>query len=555
MMPVSEIKARVAEVRLRLVTLMDQNGKETAFDGVQLLNPDSYTILGALIRSTYTLYRTAEGKKKAWLCSALRRFFDWTRDDPCKTWGKMSLLSVLCAMKERGELSLLSEDLLACLREKTDFRDFYDVREKKLLGPTAANYVHVAASCAKRRALLGWESEETVSAITEHLLRTVSSCGEGGFLDDEPGEGRYDSYSFMVARHLPAQCEETGIPIPSTALESLTTAARTMLTMANKRGDGFVYGRSLSVYGDLSPAGVFASAMKYKLLTEEETELAYAYILALFDKICRFWYDEARGIFNIWFDGRSTDGYREVHRLLETNLDVCDSLEAVLEVLQETSLAHRAPKAEIPAPKHWRTHRICFLDDPDKRAELIILRREDTLVMLPLIGGGSISAFSAYSPFPAVAGVLEAAPQSQEPFLIPEYRKDGVAHRPIRFYSRIEVHEEEDKVTVTAAGHIAAVGTYPTCPTRTVHTFLTTYVFEGNCVSVRFETDMPYDSLRMRTAETVRAAQIRAFGFEEEHVLPLGTKDTLAPHGAYTYVKEHTSHAHAAVGWAAVLPK
>ena len=325
-MTVAECKARIQETRLRLVTLLDREGKDATLEGVRLLNSDNHTTLGALIRATYMLYRNAEGERRAGLLSALRRFFDWTKDAPCETWGKLSLLSVLCSMKERGELSLLSEELLACLREKTDFRDFYDVKEQKLLGPTAANYVHVAASCAKRRALLGWESEEVVSSVTRHLLRTVFAFGGKGFLDDQPGEGRYDSYSFMVARHLPAQCEEAGIPIPESAFEHLADAARAVLFMANRRGDGFVYGRSLSVYGDLSPIGVLVSAMKHRLLTQEETELGYAYILASFEKICRFWYDGARGIFNIWLDGRSTDGYREIHRLLETNLDVCDSL-------------------------------------------------------------------------------------------------------------------------------------------------------------------------------------------------------------------------------------
>lgn len=554
-MTITQIRARIHDVRLRLVTLMEQGGKEAAFEGVRLLNPDSYTILGALIRATYILYRTAEGEEKARLKAALKRFFDWTKDDPCKTWGKLSLLSVLTEMKERDELSLLSEELLRALREKTDFRDFYDEREKKLLGPTAANYVHVAASCAKGRSRLGWESEATVSAITEHLLRTVAANGAGGFLDDEPGEGRYDSYTFMVARHLPDQCEEAGIPIPKDALENLATAARAMLKMANRRGDGFVYGRSLSVYGDLSPAGVLAAALKHKLLTKAEADLAYAYILASFEKICRFWYDEARGIFNIWLDGRSTDGYREIHRLLETNLDVCSSLEAVLDTLTDMGMVPAMPMAEIPVPEVWQASRICFLDAPDRHAEMIILRRKDTLVMLPLIGGGSISAFSAYCPFPAVAGVLEAAPQSEEPFLIPEYEMAGRPHRPIRFYSDIEMKEENDKVTVRAQGHMALIGRYPICPKRTEYTFTTEYVFDGEKISARFETDMPYDRARMRIAETAKATHIKTHGFDSLCELPLGTKDTLAPHGAYTYVHEHSTKARNALGWTATLPE
>ena len=554
-MTVKEVKNQIDALVFRFVSLMYENGEETALEGVTLLNADNDFILGALVRATYKLYREAEGKRKEYLLSALKRFFSWTLDKPCKTWGKISLLSVLCALQEEDELHILPEGVFACLREKTDFRDFYDIKEKKLLGPTAANYVHVAATCAKRRQLLGWESEETVSVITEHLLSTIGESAGGGFLDDQPGEGRFDDYTFMVAQSLPAQCEEAGLPVPEYAFTNLAIAARAMLKMANRRGDGFVYGRSLSVYGDMSPAGVFVSAMKYGLLSEEESELAYAYILKILEKMCRFWYDEKRGIFNIWLDGRSTDGYREIHRLLETNLGVCDAIYETLEALETLGFAERAPRVEIPSPDAWQASRICFSDIPDKKAEAIILRRSDTLLMLPLIGAGSLCAFPAYLPFPAVAGVFEAAPQSNAPYLVPEYEKDGESYRPIRFYADITMKSEQDKVTINAKGYVSKVAPYPARPICTKYVFEAEYVFNGRDISVRFKTDMPYDRVRMHTAETVRASHISAFGFEDSRELPLGAKDTLAPHGAYTYVKEHISTAHGTVGWTATLPE
>lgn len=554
MMTTKKIQEQIDRLELRLISLIYENGRETTLEGVTLLKSDSYFVLGSLVKSTYKLYRRTEGKGKAFLLSALKRFFTWTKDEPCKTWGKLSLLSVLCAMKERSELALLPEGVFECLREKTDFRDFYNIREKKLLEPTAANYIHVAASCAKQRQLLGWESEETVSVITEHLLDTVGANDGDGFLDDQPGEGRFDSYTFMVTQSLPDQCDEAGLPVPPYALKKLAAAARAMLKMANKRGDGFVYGRSLSVYGDMSPAGVFVSAMKYGLLSEEESELAYAYILKILEKMCRFWYDEKRGIFNIWLDGRSTDGYREIHRLLETNLNVCDAIYETLEALETLGFAERAPRVEIPSPDAWQASRICFSDIPDKKAEAIILRRRDTLLMLPLVGAGSLCSFPAYLPFPAIAGVFEAAPQSNAPYLVPEYEKDGESYRPIRFYTDIAMKSEQDKVTINAKGYVSKVAPYPACPIRTEYVFEAEYVFNGREISVRFKTDMPYDRVRMHAAETARASHISAFGFEESRDLPLGAKDTLAPHGAYTYVHEHISHQHASIGWCAVIP-
>ena len=55
--------------------------------------------------------------------------------------------------------------------------------------------------------------------------------------------------------------------------------------------------------------------------------------------------------------------------------------------------------------------------------------------------------------------------------------------------------------------------------------------------------------------EAIADFGITALGFEAAQELPLGAKDTLAPHGAYTYLTEHTSTAHNTVGWTAIIPE
>lgn len=539
---------------LRFVLQIYTEGKDAEREGVRLLNEDNDFILGALIHATHRLYTTAEGEERSKLLDALLLFFDWAKEAPCGTWGKMSILETLCKMKDADALHLLSAEILACLREKTDIGDFYDKKEHRLIG-MAANYLHVAATCAARRVRLGWEEYEVAYSIAEQLLATIDGAGSNGYLDDHPNEGRYDSYTFMVTKELPMQCEEVGLPIPGYALENLKSVAHAMLQMANVHGDGFVYGRSLSVYGDMTPVGILSTAMRYGLLSEDECELAYAYILAIFNKLRCFWYDEKRDMFNIWLDGRATDGYREIYRLLEVNLGIGEGMLSAIDALKDLGLWGRAPRTVIPSPNVWHAHTFHFLDTKERQAAAIILRYGDTLCMLPLIGSGSLSYFPAYLPFPAVAGVLEAAPQSDAPYLVPEYEKDGKVFRPIQYYTDIAVFEEDGKVRVNARGYMVHPSRWPNRPQKTDVPFYAEYLFEKENISARFETPCAFDRVRMQTACAFIPADFEVFGFEETHALPLGEKSTMAPHGAYTALCEHRSAAKNAVGWSIRLPE
>ncbi len=550
----TDMKKWTRGLLLRFVLQICTEGKNAEREGVRLLNEDNDFILGTLIRTTHRLYTIAEGEERSILLDALFTFFDWAKDAPCGTWGKMSILATLCRMKEGGEIEQLSVDVLEALREKTDIGDFYDKKEHRLLGK-AANYLHVAATCAARRVRLGWEEYEVARGIAEQLLATIDGAENEGYLDDQPNEGCYDSYTFMVTKELPMQCEEVGLPVPDYALKNLKSVARAMLQMANAHGDGFIYGRSLSVHGDMSPVSILTAAMQYGLLSEEERELAYAYILSIFDKMRRFWYDEKRDMFNIWLDGRATDGYREIHRLLEVNLGVGEALLSTIDALTELGLWGRAPRVALPSSNVWRAHSFHFLDTKEKQAAAIILRYGDALCMLPLIGAGSLSYFPAYLPFPAIAGVLEAAPQSDAPYLVPEYEKDGKVYRPIQYYTDISVFEEDGKVRVTARGHMARPSRWPDRPQKTDIPFYAEYLFDKDEISARFETPCAFDRIRMQTARALIPADFEVFGFEETYRLPLGEKSTMAPHGAYTELCEHISTAEPAVGWSIRLPE
>ena len=157
------------QILTRFVTLLQKEGENASLEGVRLLNEENDCILGALIHATHRLYLLAEGEKRSDLCRDLVGFFEMAATRPCGTWGKISLLSVLCELKADGALALLPDTLLDVLREKTDIGDFYDKTLHVLIGK-AANYYHVAAICAALRARLGWETEEMAKTVAAHLL-------------------------------------------------------------------------------------------------------------------------------------------------------------------------------------------------------------------------------------------------------------------------------------------------------------------------------------------------------------------------------------------------
>ena len=146
-------------------------------------------------------------------------------------------------------------------------------------------------------------------------------------------------------------------------------------------------------------------------------------------------------------------------------------------------------------------------------------------------------------------------PQSDAPYHVPEYEKDGKVFRPIQYYTDIAVFEEDGKVRVKARGYMVHPSRRPDRPQKTDVPFYAEYLFEKENISARFETPCAFDRVRMQTACAFIPADFEVFGFEETHTLPLGEKSTMAPHGAYTALFEHRSAAKHAVGWSIRLPE
>ena len=537
----------------RYVNEVDLGGEETTLFGVRVLDEKEKFVLGTLAEKAILLYIRARKNQDENADDALRKvkkFLGYATESDCKTWGKFALLRGYAALKKAGLIDDIDPELTEKVKEKTDYTDFFNKETVSVNMPS--NYLQVAMACAGLRELLGWENEGWSGIIREKLI-SVMEQSDGGWMDEQPPYGRFDRYSILVTSELSDTLEKIGAALPPSCAENLRLAADICLKMANRRGDGVNYGRSLSTHGDGAAAEILSSALARRLIGQEDIPLALAYIAAVVRKLTTFWYDEKRGSFNIFWDGRSTNRYRQVHRVLEVNLDMANHMLTLLHNLEIAGLADRAVDFSIiPAPEKWTATEVIFSEGEGRRREAAILRKGDDLVMLPLIGAGSLYRSAAYLPFPALLGRLEGAPEAEMPFLVPEYRRGEARYMPISFYSRVETREGDDCVTVRAEGKLAVIG--EKYPAESDIGFTAEYRFEGAKISARYSTGEPMDEAGMIVGSHTGRGDLTAVGFDEEQAIPTeGVYDFMTPTGPILTAAACRAAHPSVIGWDAAI--
>ena len=239
------------------------------------------------------------------------------------------------------------------IKDKTNYEDFFDKATVTTPG-MATNYIHVAMACAGYREKFGWESDSYAERIKDKLTSVIFSNNNTGWMDDEISYGRYDRYSLVLSSEFFDTAADVGITVPSEILENLRDAAQISLFLANKQGDGILYGRSVPAHGDATGAEILASALAADLIKKEDIPLALAYIMQVVRKLTEVWYESENRSFNMWWGGRATNRYRGIGRVLEVNLDLANHLCTILKNLERAQLADTEVDTDvIPSPKEW----------------------------------------------------------------------------------------------------------------------------------------------------------------------------------------------------------
>lgn len=499
--------------------LVYAGGEETEFQGIKVLKEKQNFVRGTIVNATAMLYvhyiRTNDERSER-TYKALIYFLEGATANKCNTWGKLSILRAMVALFDAGLLNKIPSELIEKIIISTDYSDFLDKENIELIG-YPSNYLQVALACALFREKLGFENDGFSEKIAKRFYKLLDTSKDR-WMDEAPPYRRYDRYSFIVSSELSDTFLAANKPFDGFIADNLKLASEHCLFMANARGDGWNYGRSLSCHGDCAVAEVLSSALARGLIEEGKKDLAVAYISKILEKTINFWYDKERESFNIWWDGRSTNGYRQVERVMQVNLDMAIHLLSTLRNLTIAGVDAIIPNESfIPSPKAWTYDKIEFSSDENHVSEAIVLRKDDRLAMLPLIGLGHHIANSAYMPFPAICNEIEAAPEAHFPFLIPEYTIASKKYRPCQYYKAIKVTENSGIVKISAVGKLALCE--EKFPSESDIEFNTTYIFDRNMISATFTVNSDYQNARMVTGTHTDTTKIEVFGFQKEKLI------------------------------------
>ncbi len=147
---------------------------------------------------------------------------------------------------------------------------------------------------------------------------------------------------------------------------------------------------------------------------------------------------------------------------------------------------------------------------------------------------------------------LRVPPEASYPFLVPEYILDGVSYRPIEYYTKIDVLQNDGTVTVKASGMLARCG--GEWSTRTDYPFSVSYAFSENEIQVKYECNQPFDFAKMTVGTHGDSAKILPFGvYSEKQLSPIGDYSFMTPHGQIDLASELTYSKTERLGYEIIL--
>lgn len=410
-------------IMISLFNRIKKGGLTLEIDATPVYNPKAQFVGGKVINAA--CYAVLKFIKTEEALRDLRDIVRMASAMDMETWGIMTGISGLYRLQTEGLLEkVVDEETLIHLKKSLDWRTFIDVDNHYALIHKPTNYYGVAFGIARYRELLGWESENHSECLLDRFLEHIRKySGELSFMDETPGEGRFDRYSILVPSELTALLLNTGMEVPDGIRTMLKKSVHIFLQLANENGSGFAYGRSIGAYGDTAALEVFAAAARLGgILTEEELEIAYGYSIRIMKNLAVFWYDKDMDSINMWEYGRKTDNYRNKNRILGENISICMQVLGAYENWKTAGFDNREicsdyvqKLAELKAYTY-----VPFAENEYKRG-LVIVRDDKQIWSLPLINGGrKYYNKDAYMPVPFQNFVLQGVPECSHYQLVPQ---------------------------------------------------------------------------------------------------------------------------------------
>ena len=469
----------------RLFWKIAEEKENTVIDGVAGFNDKAQFTNGKVIcEAAYVLCELLPAEQKDSGLEQLRQIIHFTSGMLFETWGILYALEGIYRLRQQGLLEkAVDAGDMEKLKSALDWRTFVDTEKDFALIRKPTNYYGVAFGIARYRELLGWEPVRYSAILLSHLLTHISRySGEYGYMDETMGSGRYDRYSILIPAEITELVLSTDWEEPELIRSMLDRSAHICLRMADPRGTGFSYGRSIGAYGDTAVLQILSTAVTLGgIFTPDEEKLAQGYCCAIVRSMVHFWYDEEMQSVNMWDKGRRTDGYRNKNRILGENLSLSIQIIVAEEQWERKGLTlTREPEGwQALIDKQERFTLTRFSDVPLPRS-LALVRDSGLVWSLPVINGGDdYLDRDPYLPVPRCNFLLEAVPDVTHAAWLPCIEmKNGETLIPAGFADETRLEQDGAccKVFIRQKGMIR-LGKRPVeqelgCETETAYTFV-----------------------------------------------------------------------------------
>lgn len=448
------------ELRPKMVSLFwrtVEDGRDFVMEGVPVYNEKAQFVGGKVINMgcyvVTELLKDTEDYDRG--LKSLGQLIAQVSDLPMETWGILNGITGLYRLRTAGLLeSVVDIETMDSLKKALDWRTFVDVKEHYKLIHKPTNYYGVAFGIARYRELLGWEPEGHSRVLLDRLMEHIDQySGELSYMDETAGNGRFDRYSILIPSEIISLIMATKMEVPGKIQTMLKNSVKIFLHLADEKGLGFAYGRSIGAYGDTAALEVLSAAAEAGGIYEgKEQDLAYGYSVRLLGTMMDFWYDREMQSVNLWEKGRRTDRYRNKNRILGENMSLfmqmINSYEHWVKAgWKEKEVAPEYDRLLSEIENHFFVR---FAGGEYERA-LAIVRDKGHIWSLPFINGGKhYYATDPYLPVPQENLVLDQVPDCNHGNMVPELiLESGDALRPVSFIRAIETVEENDIFTIT----------------------------------------------------------------------------------------------------------
>ena len=413
------------------------------------------------------------------------------------SWGEYYYLVALNNFDARGMLhEVFSDAVLATLKDRIVFCDMFgpDSSGATYTCPpsgipidintlnTAQNYYAVAYGIAGLRQRLGWDNPSFTSttdpsiarmsardALLRKLTTHIRNDSSGGFSDEASNlsttyydQARFDRYSTLLIAETIERSIEMGnqVGISDELKGYLRKSVNLILPQLNVEGQGFNYGRSIGPYGDSAFVEILTAAANTGILSDQEQNIAYAFIYKAAHRFDTFWYDPTLPTpsVNMWVKGRGTDSYRGKARVMGENFSLLHQYMYVSAWWDKLGFEYRTPVPDSDFQGWLDTtqphYALTWYNQPSDAAHpysaaLITVRDQKRVINLNLSQAPDYNSFTPYFPVPFADNMVYGTTDQSYALLVPQISYNGNTYLPVTYYDALNVQEANGKVVVT----------------------------------------------------------------------------------------------------------